>query len=232
MVAEKPAVRVPFQVLVMWKVVIRCSKPQDRVRGRRIHASNASIYLPMPAARIGQALTLPRLSASRIRAGSAKPHAVHGAWKSPWPATQGTHARLHHGCASHAHKVIGLLEAQLARVLLRRSGSAARVCPARPTCNVICFAPWPPRVSASLAARMRGATLSRVAAPVRFGWQRRAWAGLGRSRELHPLATETDQLLVRAAQPGLRTPDCGCRICRRFCPPRARTRCYRAPGQP
>lgn len=65
-------------------------------------------YLPMPAARIGQALTSSGSSAPRMHAGSVKPHAAQGARKALGTPTQGIGARLHHGCASHAQKVIGL----------------------------------------------------------------------------------------------------------------------------
>jgi len=133
----------------------------------------------MPAARIGQALTLPRLSAPRMHAGSVKPHAAQGAWKSLGAPTQGIGARLHHGCASHAQKVIGLQEARLARVLLRMSGSAARLCPAWAMAALTNFAPW----SACVLPSLGGVHAGRCVISGSRAWPIRvAAAGMGRAR--------------------------------------------------
>lgn len=145
----------------------------------------------MPAARIGQALTSSRSSAPHMHAGSVKPHAAQGAWKSPRDAHAGhrraSSPRLRKPRAECYRHIGGVM----ARVLLRMSGSAARLCPAWAMAALTNFAPWAACVLPSLAACMRGATLSRVAAPVRFGWQRLAWAEHGRVRNRHAPAAET-----------------------------------------
>jgi len=148
---------------------------------RRIQGRGISFYPPLPAARTGQALALRGLSAPSMRAGSGKPPAVHGAWKSLGSAMQGG------GCASSPR-----LRQPAARSGSAGTGSATHPPPCMACCNVDQSAAPGVRL-ALLAARMLGAALSRVAAPVRFGCRRRAWVDSRGvcSHRAHPFPTSS-----------------------------------------
>jgi len=92
---------------------------------RRIQGRGISFYPPLPAARTGQALALRGLSAPSMRAGSGKPPAVHGAWKSLGSAMQGG------GCASSPR-----LRQPAARSGSAGTGSATHPPPCMACCNV------------------------------------------------------------------------------------------------
>lgn len=64
-------------------------RPPPPARHGETRAATFEFYPPPPAARNGQALARRGLSAPIMRAGSGKPPAVHGAWKSLGSAMQG-----------------------------------------------------------------------------------------------------------------------------------------------